>query len=334
MQLTDAAEIAPRTKTKKRLAARSEIMRTILADLGAIAESDAPVLVTGESGTGKELIAREIHERSRRADRPLTSVNCAAFVDTLIDSQLFGHERGAFTGAVSRSVGRFEAADGGTLFLDEIGELPPRAQAKLLRVLQEGTFERIGSNESVHVDVRVVSATHRDLRQLVASGQFREDLFYRLKVIEVRLPPLRERREDLPAIVDDILAELSPSPPRIAATAWDAIVAYPFPGNVRELRAALQHALVLSRGDTIQLAHLPRELSAARAPEVREPIAQLAEVLRSCERRHLIEALRASGGNRTQAARMLGISRKSLWEKLRAHGIDDGEIALVERRTR
>jgi transcriptional regulator with GAF, ATPase, and Fis domain len=206
MQLTDAAEIAPRTKTKKRLAARSEIMRTILADLGAIAESDAPVLVTGESGTGKELIAREIHERSRRADRPLTSVNCAAFVDTLIDSQLFGHERGAFTGAVSRSVGRFEAADGGTLFLDEIGELPPRAQAKLLRVLQEGTFERIGSNESVHVDVRVVSATHRDLRQLVASGQFREDLFYRLKVIEVRLPPLRERREDLPAIVDDILA--------------------------------------------------------------------------------------------------------------------------------
>ncbi len=307
--------------------ARSSAMRAVMRDLGAIAESDAPVLVLGESGTGKELIARELHRRSARRDRRLASINCAAFVDTLIDDQLFGHERGAFTGAVARTMGRFEAADGGTLFLDEIGELPLRVQAKLLRVLQEGTFERIGSNETVGVDERIVSATHRDLRALVEQGRFREDLYSRLKVLEIRLPPLRERAADLPELVADLLEDVSRegSVP-FSPEAWRALQSHAFPGNVRELRAALQHAVVLSRGTTIELAHLPREIvekAACSAPSV----APLAEVMRTYERRHLLDALRAAHGNRTRAARMLGISRKCLWEKLRAHGVGEDEIA-------
>ncbi len=341
MELTNATNDAlARTTTrapsrdapKKQLVARSPAMRATLENLTAIAESDAPVLVLGESGTGKELIAREIHRRSARAERPLSSVNCAAFVDTLIDDQLFGHERGAFTGAIARAAGRFEAADGGTLFLDEVGELPPRVQAKLLRVLQEGTFERLGSNECVRVDVRVVSATHRDLRRLVAEGHFRAALYYRLKVLEVRLPPLRERGDDLPVLVDELVRELAAgAPPRFAPAAWAALSSHAFPGNVRELRAALQHAIVLSRGATVELAHLPAEVAAsAVAPEV-DTVSPLADALRSCERKHLLHALRAAGGNRTRAARMLGISRKNLWEKLRAHAIDAEEIAQLPR---
>ena len=298
-----------------------------MRDLDAIAQSDAPVLVLGESGTGKELIARELHRRSARAAARLASVNCAAFVDTLIDDQLFGHERGAFTGAVSRSIGRFEWAHGGTLFLDEVGELPLRVQAKLLRVLQEGTFERVGSNETIKVDVRVVSATHRDLKALVREGRFREDLYYRLKVLEVRLPPLRERSEDLPQLVTELLEDIAPSASvSFTPRAWRALASHPFPGNVRELRAALQHAVVLSRGGTIDLEHLPSEI--AEGAERRPSVAPLADAMRSAERRHLVEALRAAAGHRTRAASMLGISRKSLWEKLRAHGITEEEIAV------
>ncbi len=327
MELTSASEPVRSARPKKELVARSPGMRAVLADLTAMAESDAPVLILGESGTGKELIAREVHERSRRANRPLLCVNCAAFVDTLIDDQLFGHERGAFTGAVSRAAGRFEAADGGTLFLDEVGELPARVQAKLLRVLQEGTFERLGSNESVRVDVRVVSATHRDLRKLVAEGSFREDLYYRLKVLEVRLPPLRERIDDLRALVEALLAELaSGTSPRFAPSAWAVLSSHSFPGNVRELRAALQHAVILSRGGTIELAHLPHEIAALAGAPATSSVPLLADAMRSYERQQLLAALRVSTGNRTRAARMLGISRKNLWEKLRAHGIDADEV--------
>ncbi len=300
-------------------------MQAVLRDLGPIAESDAPVLVLGESGTGKELIARELHQRSARAGGRLASINCAAFVDTLIDDQLFGHERGAFTGAVARTMGRFEAADGGTLFLDEVGELPMRVQAKLLRVLQEGTFERLGSNETLSVDVRVVSATHRDLRALVAEGRFREDLYYRLRVLEIRLPPLRQRGDDLPELVSELLEDIAAGRQvAFSPEAWRALTAHPFPGNVRELRAALQHASVLSRGGRVELWHLPPEIAASA--EEPASVAPLADVMRTCERRHLLEALRAAGGHRTRAAEMLGISRKNLWEKLRAHGIGGEDI--------
>ncbi|MCZ7683621.1 MAG: sigma-54 dependent transcriptional regulator [Sandaracinaceae bacterium] len=325
MQVERAASPPPWRRARSPVA-RSCAMQAVLRDLGPIAESDAPVLVLGESGTGKELIARELHQRSARAGGRLASVNCAAFVDTLIDDQLFGHERGAFTGAVARTMGRFEAADGGTLFLDEVGELPMRVQAKLLRVLQEGTFERLGSNETLSVDVRVVSATHRDLRTLVAEGRFREDLYYRLRVLEIRLPPLRERGDDLPELVSELLEDIAPGRQvAFSPEAWRALAAHPFPGNVRELRAALQHATVLSRGRQVELWHLPPEIAASA--EEPASVAPLADVMRTCERRHLLEALRAAGGHRTRAAEMLGISRKNLWEKLRAHGIGGEDIA-------
>jgi DNA-binding NtrC family response regulator len=303
-------------------------MQKVLAQLESVAQSDAPVLITGESGTGKELVARALHERGPRRDKSLVSVNCPGFPDTLLEAELFGHERGAFTGAVRKRDGRFSAADGGTLFLDEIAEMSATAQPKLLRVLQEGTFEPLGTNTTRKVNVRVVSATNRNLRDRIAQGRFLEDLYYRLKVFEITLPPLRERRGDLPQLVAHFLRHHTPpgaAIPEISAKAWATLSGHSFPGNVRELAHAVEHAVVMSRGGTIEPHHLP--FSGPSDPGPPQPkmdlVRPLSQVLSEFEGEYLRHVLKVTHGKRARTAELLGISRRSLWLKLRKHRITD-----------
>jgi two-component system, NtrC family, response regulator AtoC len=293
--------------------------------------SAAPVLITGESGTGKELVARNLHELGARSGKPFVAVNCAAFPEALLEAEMFGHEAGAFTGAIKRRDGRFKAADGGTLFLDEVAEIPLPAQAKLLRVLQEGTFEPLGTNQSIKVDVRIVSATHRDLKQRIADGKFRQDLYYRLNVLDIAIPPLRERREDLPILVEYFLRRFTPAnqpPMSLAPRAWAVLSQHPFPGNIRELEHAIEHAVVVAKGKPIDLEHLPADIAGPATGHAIVPeLLTLAEAVAAFERAYLQRALDVTEGKRSKAAELLGISRKSLWEKLRAHNIgrDDAE---------
>jgi DNA-binding NtrC family response regulator len=306
-------------------------MAKLFDRLEAVAQSDAPVLAIGETGTGTELVARRLHACSRRAAGPFVTVNCAAFPEALLEAELFGYERGAFTGATRRRDGRFKAADRGTLFLDEIAEMRPSAQAKLLRVLQEGVVEPLGTNTVVRVDVRVVSATHRDLKRAIAEGSFREDLYYRLHGVALHIPPLRDRLGDLPLLVSHFLSRALPehaNAPEITLRAWQALSTYPFPGNVRELAHAIQHAVILSRGGPIDLDHLPDDVAKVAAATTSQPVsvAPLARVLRQAEREHVLKALAMAEGRRMRAAELLGISRKNLWEKLRAHGLLDSDI--------
>jgi len=308
---------------------RSPAMRRLLSRVPVVAASHAPVLLTGESGTGKELLAHAIHAQSERRDKPLVTVNCAAFPETLIEAELFGHERGAFTGAVQRRDGRFKVADGATLFLDEINGLSLAAQAKLLRVLQDGSFTPIGTNTAVAVDVRLISATNRELKALVAEGTFRDDLYYRIKVLDLELPPLRERVGELPLLVAYFLLKHAPAArrPTLSPRAWAALSLYPFPGNVRELEHAIQHAIVLANGLEIDLEHLPRDICAVAIDDVpaassHGEIQPLSVAVREFERAYLRRALELANGNKTRAARLLGMSRKHLWEKLRRLGAD------------
>ncbi|MHB8420046.1 MAG: sigma-54-dependent transcriptional regulator [Myxococcales bacterium] len=317
------------------LIGRSPPMAKLLDRIDTLAPSDAPVLITGESGTGKELVARLLHARSQRAGRAFVAVNCAAFPEALLEAELFGHERGAFTGAVRRRQGRFELANGGTLFFDEIGEMSLAMQAKLLRALEGGRIEPLGAADSIEVDVRVLCATHRNLRERIAEGLFREDLFYRLNVLGLVLPPLRERPGDLPLLAEHFLRCFTPAghePPKLSPEAFAALSRHAFPGNVRELAHAIQHGVVLARGvGEIGLDHLPAEITqvtlssipGAPAPGQLRP---LGEALREFERGYLLGALREAGGKRGRAAEILGISRKTLWEKMRGHGLADAEI--------
>ncbi len=311
---------------------RSNAMIRLLDLIETISSSDAPVLITGESGTGKELVAKTIHNLSPRSEQAFVAVNCAAFPETLLEAELFGHERGAFTGAVKSRDGRFQLAHCGTLFLDEIAEIPPMAQAKLLRVLQEGVIEPLGTNRPMDVDVRVVSATHRNLKQRIRDGLFREDLYYRLNVLDVPIPPLRDRRGDLPILVEHFLKRMTPKgkpPPAIAPRAWAALAEYPFPGNVRELEHAVQRATVLSRGGEIDIGHLPEDIAGVPtleptpATEVQDHLRPLAQAVKEFERAYLERALKESEGRKARAAELLGISRKNLWEKLRSHELGD-----------
>jgi DNA-binding NtrC family response regulator len=321
-----AAELRLRGDATPIVGASQPIAR-LLERLDAVASSSAPVLVTGESGTGKELVARRIHERSGRRGA-FVSINCAALPETLLEAELFGHEKGAFTGAARKREGLFRAASGGTLLLDEIGEMPLSAQSKLLSVLAEGRVRPVGSDTSVPVDVRVVSATHRDLRARVTEGGFREDLYFRLKGVTLHAPPLRERRADLPLLVAHLLRKHVPEGPlpEVAVEAWRVLTAHPFPGNVRELDHAIRHAVVMSRGGRIDPEHFPDDLMVATTPAAPErSVRPLAAVLKDAERSHLLTALAITDGRRARAADLLGISRKNLWEKLRAHGIDDGD---------
>jgi DNA-binding NtrC family response regulator len=312
------------------LVGESPSMRRMLDRVDTVASSDVPVLLTGETGTGKELVARRIHAHSPRAAGPFVAVNCAAFPETLLEAELFGHARGAFTGAARAREGRFAAADRGTLLLDEVAEMPLAAQAKLLRVLQDARVEPLGTNASVQVDVRVLSATHRDLRRRIAEGLFREDLYYRLRGVEVHLPPLRDRPGDLPLLVEYFLrkhAAHGSTPPEVTVAAWRALTAHPFLGNVRELGHAMQHAVVLARGGPIDVDQLPDDLAhVAREGDDAGGLKPLAQVLKRAEREHLLRALSVAGGKRMRAAELLGISRKNLWEKLRAHGLSDSDV--------
>lgn len=288
------------------------------------AGSRATVLIRGESGTGKELLARAIHFASPRAKGPLVAVNMAALPETLIESELFGHERGAFTGADREHRGRFELADGGTLFLDEIGDLPKATQARLLRVLQEQAFERLGGTRSIRVDVRVLAATNRDLEAMVKQGEFREDLYYRLNVVAIELPPLRARREDIPLLVDQFLrrfaAESRSAVTSVSREAMDLLVKYDYPGNVRELENIVHRAVVLARGSTVATSDLPIHVAQLRSEGQPAPSGFVDRVA-EYERALIIEALERAGGVQTRAARELGMSERHLRYKLRKYGL-------------
>ncbi len=302
---------------------KSEVMHQVLKMVDRVAPSGAPVLILGESGTGKELIARSVHEKSQRADKPFIAINCGALRETLLESELFGHEKGAFTGAYNRKIGLAEAASGGTLFLDEIGELSPGIQAKLLRFIQEGEVYRVGGKEPIKVNIRLISATNRELDSEVLKGTFREDLYYRINTITVHSPPLRRRKEDIPLLVTYFLArgnsrilnrgqEMSPE-------ALQALMKYEWPGNIRELQNLCERLQILADGHTIQVSDLPETIL---KPENKLVIGQYDPTLtlHELERRYIVEALKHFDGNKTQAANALGITIKTLYNKLHEYG--------------
>jgi DNA-binding NtrC family response regulator len=300
------------------IVSHSPAMQKALALSHAAAQTASTLLILGESGTGKELLARAIHAESPRRTGPFVAVSCAALPDTLLESELFGHEKGAFTGAVVRHKGTFEAATTGTLFLDEIGDISPKLQLDLLRVLEDRKFFRVGGNEPVEVDVRIIAATNRDLKKAVDGGSFREDLFYRLNVIPITLPPLRDRREDVPALVDTLLDRLSVELKRrvdgVSREAMAQLVKYSFPGNIRELRNILERALVIAPGPILQLSDLELPAGAAGPTD---------ETLDAVERHHIIRVLEQTGGNVSQAARVLDIDRVTLYNKIRKYHLRD-----------
>ncbi len=324
--LQDELEARP----QERIVGASPAMQRVYKLIGRVAGSDAPVLIAGETGTGKELVADTVHRNSGRRRGPLVRVNCAALPETLLESELFGHEKGAFTGAVARRKGRFELADGGTVFLDEVGELTPASQKKLLRVLQFGQFERVGGTVSIQVDTRIVAATNKDLPAEVAAGNFREDLFYRLNVVRIDLPSLRERREDIPALVAhflDLYRRRPGAPPtKISREAMRALMAYEWPGNVRQLENVVQRAVVMGTGDVIGVDELELAAPVPGAPGldvaalVREGV-PLKKVLAEVERDMIAEALRQAEGNRSAAARSLHIYRRLLYQKMEEYGL-------------
>ena len=290
-----------------------------------VAPTRATVLILGESGTGKELIAKAIHQLSPRSRQPMVTVHCAALAPTLLESELFGHEKGAFTGAHERRVGRFEQAQGGTIFLDEIGEIDRSIQVKLLRILSERTFERVGSSKTQTTDVRVVAATNKDLRELVRTGDFREDLFYRLSVMVIHLAALRERREDIPLLARTFLRELAKENEKpvndLSEEALQALMNHHWPGNVRELRTAIEHGVVLSRTDSIALKDLP---ASVRLGEGMAPASAYGNALNlhDAEKQLIIRALKETDGNRTRAAKKIGMSRRSLHRKFHIYHLE------------
>jgi DNA-binding NtrC family response regulator len=314
-------------------------MRRVFETIDKVADADVTVLVRGESGTGKELVANALHYRSPRRTKPLVKMNCAALSRELVESELFGHEKGAFTGAIARREGKFEAADGGTLFLDEVGDMPLETQAKLLRAIQEKEFERVGGNQPIRVDVRLIAATNQDLEAATRAGRFREDLYYRLRVVELPLPSLAERREDIPLLVEHFLREAAERFGRtqkpLTPEALRACVAHPWRGNVRELRSAVEQALLLASGDEItERELLGGESGAAAAPAQPEPCHDATLSFRDAkdrfvadfERGFLLQALRRAGGNITKAAEEIGMYRQNFQQKMRELGItvEDG----------
>jgi DNA-binding NtrC family response regulator len=304
--------------------ANSAEMRRVLDLMIRVAPTAATVLIQGESGTGKELIAKAIHHTSRRARGPFVAVNCGAVPETLLESELFGHLKGAFTGATGTKKGLFEEAHEGTLFLDEIGEMTPGLQVKVLRALQDGEIRSVGSTQPITVDVRVLAATHRNLEQMIREGSFREDLFYRLNVIALALPPLRDRREDIPVLaqrfLDDHGSKLGRQL-RLSSDALDCLLAYPWPGNVRELGNAMERTAILSRGEMAGPGDLPPHVAAGRTLG-RAPALPPQQTLADLERTHILQTLERCGWNHSRTAQALGIGRTTLWRKLREYGLE------------
>ena len=286
--------------------------------INILASVDVPVMIQGESGTGKELVANAIHSEGHRADKPFIAVNCGAIPETLLESELFGHVKGSFTGAIRDKKGRFELADGGTIFLDEIGDISPAMQVKLLRILQEGAFERVGGEETIHVDVRIISATNKNIKREIEAGRFREDLYYRLCVVPIFIPPLRERRDDIPLLAESILKEsahqLKKNVTKISPEAMQSLLRHSWPGNVRELQNAIQYAIVHAQSDTILPRHLPPTIFDTHAADF--------QLIRSSSRRKKLtasaveNALRKSNGNKAKAAKLLGVGRATLYRFL------------------
>ena len=315
----------------EQIVGQSAAMRRVFEVIEKIADADVTVLIRGESGTGKELVANALHYRSPRQARAMVKMNCAALSRELVESELFGHERGAFTGAIARREGKFEAADGGTLFLDEVGDMPLETQAKLLRAIQEKEVERVGGNTSIRVDVRLIAATNQDLEAGVRAGRFREDLYYRLRVVELVIPPLAERREDIPLLVDrflkDAVGRFGREVKPLTGEALRACLTHPWKGNVRELRSAVEQALLLSPGPEITPADLFNRPPAADAAPVAAPIPPASfreakeRVVEAFEREYLVDALRRHGGNITKAAEDIGMHRQNLQQKMRELGI-------------
>ncbi len=310
---------------------KSRVIQEVFDLIDQVAKTRASVLISGESGTGKELVARALHDQSDRCDQPFVALNCGAIPENLLESELFGHIRGSFTGAIGDKEGLFEVARGGTLFLDEVGELPLSLQVKLLRVIQEKSLRRVGGTKDVDVDVRVVSATNRELEQLISEGSFRNDLFYRLNVIQIPIPPLRERREDIPLLIRHFVDKLSMESGRVVESmsgeALKRLIAYDYPGNVRELENIVERSVALSRGEEIQVEMLPPSVLGRRSlstpPLIPPSGVKLEELLGDYERTLLAEALRLSGGVKKQASRLLGVSFRSFRYRLEKLGIDD-----------
>jgi DNA-binding NtrC family response regulator len=296
-------------------------MQEVFKVIDQVGPSRASVLLTGDSGTGKELVAEAIHQRSPRADGPFIKLHCAALAETLLESELFGHERGAFTGAMARRDGRFQMADGGTLFLDEIGEISPSVQVKLLRFLQEHEFERVGGGQTIKVDVRIIAATDRDLADEVKAGNFREDLFYRLNVINVSMPPLRNRRGDIPPLCDHFLQKYAQENDKeiggFTSDALDRLVAYDWPGNVRELENAIERAVVMVNGTSVGVEHLPRHVAPSASEDSQPPIP--GSTLEDLEQYAILKTLEHTGGSTSKAASILGISVRKIQYKLHAY---------------
>ncbi len=298
---------------------KSRKMQQVIELIKAVAKSNATVLITGESGTGKELAARAIHSQSYRKDKPFVAVSCAALPESLLESELFGHEKGAFTGAHAQRRGKFEIANRGTLFLDEIGVMSTNIQVHLLRVLEEKEFTRVGGNELIKVDVRVISATNKDMKQATAKGEFREDLYYRLNVVTIELPPLRERKEDIPLLAEHFLKKFAVENQKeitgFSPEATDFLLRYEWPGNVRELENAVERAVILAKNSCLEVADLPQgDLLLARSAPPRESLEEV-------EKNHILNILSATRGNCSRAARILGVSRVTLYNKIKAYGL-------------
>ena len=307
----------------------SEPMQRVMDIVRQVAPARATVLIQGESGTGKELLAKAIHQLSPRSVKPMVTVHCAALSPTLLESELFGHEKGAYTGAHERRIGRFEQAEGGTLFLDEIGEIDETTQVKLLRFLGERTFERVGGNETLSADVRVVAATNKNLKEIVEKGEFREDLYFRLSVVELWSPPLRDRLDDVPLLALNFLREFASENTKIitdfTADALEAMIRYDWPGNVRELRTAVEHAVVLAKGEMIQLTNLPHSVQSRGViqseRQLNQPIGK-GVTLEEAEKQLIIRTIKECRGNRTATAKKIGISRRTLHRKLHRYGLE------------
>jgi DNA-binding NtrC family response regulator len=301
-------------------------MRQLFETVQQVAPSRATVLITGETGTGKELIAKAIHNLSPRKSGPFIAIHAAALPSTLLESELFGHEKGAFTGAVERRIGRFELADGGTLFLDEVSELQPPIQVKLLRVLEEQAFERVGGTKTLQVDVRLVAATNKDLKKLVTEGKFRDDLFYRLSVVAVDLPALRERRDDIPllvkAFVDEFARENNKQVRELTPEAMNVLLAYDWRGNVRELRNAIEQMVVLARAERLTVRDVPAAIRGS-ADLTKISVVRTGMTVEEAERQLIVQALKETEGNRTKAAQKIGISRRTLHRKLKEFGLEN-----------
>jgi two-component system, NtrC family, response regulator HydG len=311
---------------------RTPVMQNLFEHIQGVAPLDTPVIILGESGTGKEMVARALHETGNRAKKPFVKVNCAALSETILESELFGHVKGAYTGAQTDRIGRFEAAHQGTIFLDEIGDIPLSVQVKLLRVLEEQMIQRVGDNRSIPINVRIITATNKNLEQMIRRGEFREDLFFRINVFPVICPPLRLRKDDITLIIQHFITILAEKTKKnilgFTPQAMRLMVAYPWPGNIRELRNAVEYAFVLAKGKSIGVEHLPEKLS-AHTPgtadwavyPVRQPAVSGTISVKQSEKADLVDALHKADGNQTRAAQILGVSRVTVWKRMKKHGI-------------